>query len=397
MYEEDEASQTDGYVLYKTLSDGNTRNDQDIGLGKIFGSPRFNKDISLTAMAHQSPRHSHAQNLGQELTDGSQGMASNPSGYIPLGLRQQYLANQNYFMQYQFISQSEMSALDPDRDFSRAYSPQVDSFLENNMQDYAYSEINADDSVSNVSPTWQGRSYGGGTDRRPQSRNQQHQAEFEQENRRNSIKSPISPPSSIHKEQVPDVLWHRPPPDSFNRPLSQRPSDMQRMVVGNSDSPFKNQRGKVGGTQKTRELTRVVTLSPSDNEVTAHLANLMTSHLTISPNTQGLTNLTFRGAVANGGGSGILNTPQNMNISSSIPGNEMGNTNFAGNRNETISEVNFPSSGSMVSSFSQRTSATTATGGAGYRSSTRRRLKRKVQHLVQVPEILIRDTSGSQM
>ncbi|KAJ3256478.1 ERMES complex subunit [Boothiomyces macroporosus] len=46
--------------------------------------------------------------------------------------------------------------------------------------------------------------------------------------------------------------------------------------------------------QETPENYRVI-LSPSDNEVTAHLANLMTNHLTISPNTQDLKNFTFRG------------------------------------------------------------------------------------------------------
>ncbi|KAJ3320067.1 ERMES complex subunit [Boothiomyces sp. JEL0866] len=46
--------------------------------------------------------------------------------------------------------------------------------------------------------------------------------------------------------------------------------------------------------QETPENYRVI-LSPSDNEITAHLANLMTNHLTISPNTQDLKNFTFRG------------------------------------------------------------------------------------------------------
>ncbi|KAJ3269466.1 ERMES complex subunit [Terramyces sp. JEL0728] len=53
-------------------------------------------------------------------------------------------------------------------------------------------------------------------------------------------------------------------------------------------------RPRMSPIQETPETYRVI-LSPSDNEVTAHLANLMTNYLTISPNTQDLKNFTFRG------------------------------------------------------------------------------------------------------
>ncbi|KAI8892453.1 hypothetical protein BC833DRAFT_611610 [Globomyces pollinis-pini] len=89
--------------------------------------------------------------------------------------------------------------------------------------------------------------------------------------------------STIHKGQAPDGMqWHRP------RHTSQRPT---RPTSWNARPPVPPSSKTVADDSP---FYRVV-LSPSDNEVTAHLANLMTSHLTISPNTQDIAHLAFRG------------------------------------------------------------------------------------------------------
>lgn len=434
-------------MLYKTLADGSLRSEQDTGLGRIFGSPRFNKDYTnsenipapsnMEPPQHEQRSYIQTQNLHWDSMNNVNGMSTSPSGYMSLGLRHQYFTN-NFMTHppstHAFISQSEMSAMDPDRDFSHSYSPQVEAFLEgNHNQEYAYSEINADDSVSNVSPALQH------PDSRPSSRMQRHhlyplqheQHGSQQQEMFDTAKSPISPPSSIHKGQVPDVLWHRPPPDRFvNRPIQSRPSfitssgppssEIYTRQTGINQSTSNSTFMHGNAEAKSPALANVV-LKPSDNEVTAHLANLMTLHLTISPNTQqGLANLTFQkaaSAAAGAGVAGLMNIANNSSVNGSSSAPSTGNTyrdqsfhpiddtqttTFGnGGQVDEYSQYGYRAS-SVVSSVSaagnssfsgmQGPGSIASSSGAGG-SRRRKKMRRVVKHMVTVPEALIRESS----
>lgn len=100
-----------------------------------------------------------------------------------------------------------------------------------------------------------------------------------------SLRSFQSQPSSmIHKSHTP-LTWHRPLP-STSRPLP---------------SSSSHHHSSESLPEALAEDNTLVTLSLSTNATTAHLANLMTSHLTISPSSQGLSHLLFRGAPVEGG------------------------------------------------------------------------------------------------
>lgn len=451
-YDDEEASQADGYVLYKTLSDGTTRTEQDNGLSRIFGSPRFNKDHpdhsnnipSSQLQANATQTHSRQW----DPTNNTHGMATSPSGYMSLGLRPQYFNN---FITHPpsshphpFLFQSELSAMNPDHDF-----PQ---FSYTSPHGESYSEINADDSVSNVSPAWLHES-------RPSIRMHRHdhyppqQTSLQEQEiiQPNSSCSPISPPSSIHKGQVPEVLWQRPPPDHFvNRKITSR-SFFGRSLSNNkfvsrksgiqSFSSPSNQLNQ-DGNEKSHTDTKVI-LKPSDNEVTAHLANLMTLHLTISPNTQqGMSNLTFQKSAssvpasvptsASAVASSTISTPNTgpTNSGSSAFFANSGHSRHSGNSGNSghsghsgggyrigplecgghaimtssnpidesyqysVSAVSSPSTAGGCSRVSGGGGGSSCGGGSSIVSSggtRRRRMRRVVKHMFTVPEVLIRD------
>ena len=388
---EDDMESSDGYVLYKTLSDGENRDPKRLGLHRIVDSPRFQMhDLP----APKPPPSTIGRGISNydgsyENWEAAQGDVPPPahlnSAYFQLGLPRS-LSHSN------FMSQAE--ELDGEyRGYNRNYP---------HFMDRLDGEIYVDDSISNVSPTFHHRVD---THQQQYVNHRMHQGGSHPGGvlPPDSRASPISPPSSIHKGQVPDVLWHRPPeqyiqfrpPRQFHEGKGIRSSEMvNRQSLGSTQYPHsyngrhspEQQQQQQHHSQQQQQHHPKVTLKPSDNEVTAHLANLMTSHLTISPNTQGLSHLTFRGAASGVGSS-------NMPSSTSYPS--------TGSREFDASSSMMDPSGSVVgggivgngvgeraSVVSARSSARSAVGG-------RRRLTRRVAHTLQVPEVLIRIPSQS--
>jgi hypothetical protein len=79
----------------------------------------------------------------------------------------------------------------------------------------------------------------------------------------------------IHKGQLDKVQWHRPSPSST--------------ITTKSNATI--------NVEHEMEMKDKIVLERGDNGNTAHLANLMTSYLTISPNLRQLDNLVVRGTV----------------------------------------------------------------------------------------------------
>ncbi|KAJ3368780.1 ERMES complex subunit [Kappamyces sp. JEL0680] len=278
--QEDLASQG-GYVLYKTLSVGDTRDQHELGLHRLVDSPKVKRSTSsLMQRQDLSPPRGNFDWEPLPLPHSS-------SGYFQVGLQ-----GMNARYPGMFISQSELSALEMDqpRQGAKFYLDQGE-----------YEDFERADDMSVVS-TWTSPSERMG---RPIHSTSRTERSHSYSAGQGSSRSLFSPPASVHKGVPGEVLWHRPnsgtasfrPPRQYMDASSARnsvhhgPAQPQSSLDGASelmDDPlhqienYRSQEAKV--------------LSPSDNEVTAHLANLMTSHLTISPNTQGLSNLTFRGA-----------------------------------------------------------------------------------------------------
>jgi hypothetical protein len=83
-----------------------------------------------------------------------------------------------------------------------------------------------------------------------------------------------SPPQSIHKGKRDALDWHRPIHQSHTKPISKQ-----------TTAP---------NTSTASVLLQNKILLTSDNENTAHLANLMQSHLTMSPYTREYPHFVFK-------------------------------------------------------------------------------------------------------
>jgi distribution and morphology protein 34 len=188
----------------------------------------------------------------QQRIDRLQGVSDRNSERIPEGEERLQLER----MQYVPVGMPQRSPTDRffDPRFQPDYVTRVQAFLDNTSQFQPLQGFE-DDELQSVSSAWTAPVY---IDPYPVQ----------------------SPPASVHKSQVSEV-WHRPSVSS--RPATRTPLDTP---------PMKSKSSLPTETQKQRVILR-----PSDNEITAHLANLMKSHLTISPNTQNLAHVKVRAEV----------------------------------------------------------------------------------------------------